>query len=146
MIPGDVDFHFDIGLPPRVSYACLAETALLAMEGRFESFTLGRKINIERVKEIYALFKKHDFRLAGLRSLGRYVTEEELAGKRELAERLRTDADLFEKTKKVAARRMAEIPVRSKGVETREHKTMGCRLSNGLDALSLWRGRTKTHP
>ena len=30
LIPGDVDFHYDIGLPPRVSYACLAETALLA--------------------------------------------------------------------------------------------------------------------
>jgi predicted amino acid dehydrogenase len=147
MIPGDVNFHFDIGLPPGVSYACLAETALLAMEGRFESFTLGRKINIDRVKEIYRLFKKHDFRLAGLRSLGRYVTEEELAGKRELAERLRRDAGLFEKTKNVAARRMAEIPVRSKGVEAHGHRAKeGSWLGNSLDALALWRGRTKTHP
>ena len=116
MIPGDVDFHYDIGLPPRVSYACLAETALLAMEGRFESFTLGRRISVERVKEIYGLFKKHDFRLAGLRSLGSYVTDADIAAKRELAEKLRESPELFETIKREAARKLAHIPVRSKGV------------------------------
>ncbi|MCA9959148.1 MAG: hypothetical protein KC443_08940, partial [Anaerolineales bacterium] len=70
LIPGDIDFGYDIGLPPKTSYACLAETALLAMEGRFEDYTLGRNITIERVKEIYHLFKKHQFQLAGLRSFG----------------------------------------------------------------------------
>ena len=65
LIPGDIDFGYDIGLPPKTSYACLAETALLAMEGRFEDYTLGRNIEIERVKEIYRLFKKHGFKLAG---------------------------------------------------------------------------------
>ncbi len=38
LIPGPVEFSFDIGLPQGVAYACLAEAALLAMEGRFESF------------------------------------------------------------------------------------------------------------
>jgi predicted amino acid dehydrogenase len=116
LIPGEVDFHYDIGLPPRVSYACLAETALLALEGRFESFTLGREISISRVKEIYGLFKKHGFRLAGLRSLGRYLSDEEIGSKRELAERLRSDPELLERTKRVAAQRLAKIPIRSKGV------------------------------
>ncbi|MBL8056099.1 MAG: hypothetical protein JNK29_05340, partial [Anaerolineales bacterium] len=55
LIPGDVDFGYDIGLPPKTSYACLAETCLLAMEGRFEDYTLGRNIELERVKEIYRL-------------------------------------------------------------------------------------------
>ena len=41
LIPGDIDFGYDIGLPPKTSYACLAETALLAMDGRFEDYTLG---------------------------------------------------------------------------------------------------------
>ena len=45
----------------------VAETALLAMEGRFEDYTLGRNITMERVKEIYRLFKKHGYRLGGLR-------------------------------------------------------------------------------
>ena len=36
LIPGPVKFSFDIGLPPGVAYACLAEAALLAMEERYE--------------------------------------------------------------------------------------------------------------
>ncbi len=88
-IPGDVDFGFDIGLPPKTAYACLAETTLLAMEGRFEDYTLGRNIEIERVKEIYRLFKKHGFELAGLRSFGRYITDEDIVRKRALADQLR---------------------------------------------------------
>jgi predicted amino acid dehydrogenase len=44
LIPGDIDFGYNIGLPPKTAYACLAETALLAMEGRFEDYTLGRNI------------------------------------------------------------------------------------------------------
>ena len=57
LIPGPVRFSFDIGLPPSVAYACLAEAALLAMEERFECFTLGRDVAPERVKEIYRLFR-----------------------------------------------------------------------------------------
>jgi hypothetical protein len=72
-----------------MAYACLAETAILAMEGRFEDYTLGRNITIERVKEIYQLFKKHQFQLAGLRSFGAYLTDEDVALNRGLAERLR---------------------------------------------------------
>jgi hypothetical protein len=93
LLPGDPDFGFDIGLPPGVAYACLAEAALLAMEGRFENFTLGRNIEMEKVKEIYRLFKKHGLKLEGLRSFGRYVSEEEIAYKRSLADELRRDPD-----------------------------------------------------
>jgi predicted amino acid dehydrogenase len=89
LLPGEPDFGFDIGLPPGVAHACLAETALLAMEGRFENFTLGRNIEVERVKEIYRLFKKHGLQLEGLRSFGRPVSNEEIAQKRELADELR---------------------------------------------------------
>jgi hypothetical protein len=93
LLPGAPDFGFDIGLPPGVAYACLAETAVLAMEGRFESFTLGRNIEMDKVKEMYRLFKKHGLQLEGLRSFGRYVTEEEVARKRELADELRQHPD-----------------------------------------------------
>lgn len=88
-LPGNPDVGFDIGLPEGVVHACLAEAALLAMEGRYENFTLGRNIEMERVKEIYRMFKKHGVKLAGLRSFGRYVTDEEIARKRELADDLR---------------------------------------------------------
>jgi predicted amino acid dehydrogenase len=116
LIPGRIDFGYDIGLPPGTAYACLAETALLAMEGRFEDYTLGRNISIERVKEIYRLFKKHQFQIAGLRSFGAYVTDEDLARKRALAERLRADPALLERTRAEAAERLAEIPAMAKGV------------------------------
>ena len=85
LIAGDVDFGFDIGLPPGVAYACLAETCLLAMAGRFEDFTIGRDLSMRRVKEIYRLFKKHQFRLAPLRSFDEVVTDEMFAEKRALA-------------------------------------------------------------
>lgn len=119
LIPGPVDFGFDIGLPPGTAYACLAEAALLAMEGRFEDYTLGRDIKLDRVKEIYRLFQKHGFRLAGLRSFGHYVSDEELATKRALAEDLRSDPVLLARTRAEAAERLAKIPPSSKGVTGR---------------------------
>jgi predicted amino acid dehydrogenase len=140
MIPGDVDFGYDIGLPPKVSYACLAETALLAMEGRFESFTLGRELSMDRVKEIYHLFKKHDFQLAGLRSLGKYVSESDLAGKRALAEELRNDPDLLARTRNEAARRLSEIPMMAKGVQAHSSPDPPTD-SSWLDNLALWFAR-----
>jgi predicted amino acid dehydrogenase len=116
VIPGPIDFHYDVGLPPGTAYACLAEAALLAVEGRFEDYTLGRNIEIGRVKEMYRMFQKHGFRLAGLRSFGRYVTDEELAAKRALADRLRNDPRELARVKAAAHAKLAAIPPMSKGV------------------------------
>jgi predicted amino acid dehydrogenase len=116
LIPGEIDLGYDIGLPPRTSYACLAETALLAMEGRFEDYTVGRNIDIGRVKEIYRLFRKHGFRLGGLRSFGTYVTDEDVAAKRARADELRADPALFEQVRVEAARKLATLPAFSKAV------------------------------
>jgi predicted amino acid dehydrogenase len=96
LLPGEPDFGFNIGLPPGVAYACLAEAAVLAMEGRFEQFTLGRNIEMDKVKEMYRLFKKHGLQLEGLRSFGRYVTDEEVARKRALADDLRQHPERLE--------------------------------------------------
>ena len=46
---------------------------------------------MDRVKEIYRLFKKHGFQLAGLRSFDEYVTDEDIARKRAIADELRRD-------------------------------------------------------
>jgi predicted amino acid dehydrogenase len=145
LIPGAIDFGYDIGLPPGTAYACLAETALLAMEGRFEDYTLGRNISIERVKEIYHLFKKHQFQLAPLRSFGAYITEDDLARRRDLAERLRGDPRLLERTKAEAAAKLARIPPMAKGVRApREHaalKWAGVAAAAGLVGVLLVRRR-----
>jgi predicted amino acid dehydrogenase len=123
LIPGEIDFGYDIGLPPKTAYACLAETALLAMEGRFEDYTLGRNISMEQVKEIYHLFKKHGFQLAGLRSFGKYITDEDVAEKLEIAQRFRSNPALFASFSQGAAQELAEIPVAAKGVRASEGET-----------------------
>jgi predicted amino acid dehydrogenase len=115
-IPGEIEIGYNIGLPPKTVYACLAETALLAMEGRFEDYTLGRNITMERVKEIYRLFKKHQFQLAPLRSFGAVISEADFARRRELAAKMLADRELFERTRAAAAEQLAALPAMSKGV------------------------------
>jgi hypothetical protein len=64
-LPGEVHMK-NIGLPKGVAYACLAETIVLALEGRFENFTVGRNIEWEKVREIYQLGLKHGMKLAAI--------------------------------------------------------------------------------
>ena len=65
-VPGEADFHFDFGLPPGTAYACMAETMVLALEGCYESYSIGKQMQVERVGEISQLARKHGFRLADL--------------------------------------------------------------------------------
>jgi len=68
-VPGEVDFHFDFGLAPGQAYACMAETMVLALEERYESYSLGKQMQPERVREIAQLARKHGFRLTELEEL-----------------------------------------------------------------------------
>jgi predicted amino acid dehydrogenase len=77
-VPGPVDFHFNFGFPAGKSYACMAETIILALEGRFEDYTIGKDISRQRVDEITALAAKHGFHLSGFRSFEHEVTEEQI--------------------------------------------------------------------
>jgi len=86
-VPGPVDFHFNFGFPPKTAYACMAETMVLALEERYESYTLGRDLSLDRVREIAALAEKHGFKLAGFRSFERQVTQEYIEGVRKAAGR-----------------------------------------------------------
>jgi len=91
-LPGTVAMK-DIGLPPGVVYACLAETVVLALEGRYETFTVGRTIEWEKVKEIYRLGLKHGMKLAAISGVNGVFTEGDFAAVRDLAlERRRTAA------------------------------------------------------
>jgi predicted amino acid dehydrogenase len=84
-IPGPVDFHFNFGFPPGNAYACMAETMALALEGRFEDYTLGKHITRQRVEEITAIAEKHGFRLSGFRSFEREVTAAQIESIRKRA-------------------------------------------------------------
>jgi predicted amino acid dehydrogenase len=84
LLPGQVRMR-NIGLPKNIAYACLAETIVLALEGRFETFTIGRNIEWQKVKEIYRLGLKHGMRLAAISGVNGVFTDEDLAKVRERA-------------------------------------------------------------
>jgi hypothetical protein len=67
----------------------MAETITLALEGRFEDYTLGRHLTRERVEEIDSMAKKHGFRLSGFRSFEREVTLEQIETVRRNASHVR---------------------------------------------------------
>ncbi|MBL8333974.1 MAG: dehydrogenase, partial [Rubrivivax sp.] len=78
-----------IGLPPNVIYACLAETIVLALEGRFEVFTIGRDTEWPKVKEIYKLGLRHGMKLAAISGVNGVFTDEHIAKVVELAKKAR---------------------------------------------------------
>ncbi|SFL92042.1 dehydrogenase [Marinobacter zhejiangensis] len=83
-LPGDVQMK-DIGLPKGIAYACLAETIVLALEARFENFTLGRNIEWENVREIYKLGLKHGMKLAAISGVNGVFTSDDFERVRTLS-------------------------------------------------------------
>ncbi|MEK8051256.1 dehydrogenase [Ideonella sp. DXS22W] len=83
-LPGEVQMK-NIGLPRGVAYACLAETIVLALEGKFENFTVGRQIEWEKVREIYQLGLKHGMKLAAISGVNGVFSDEDIARVRALA-------------------------------------------------------------
>jgi len=86
-VPGDVNFGFDFGFPPKTAYACMAETMILALEDYDKSFTLGKEVTLEQADTIARLARKHGFRLAGFRSFEKPVLPERIEEVRKLAGR-----------------------------------------------------------
>lgn len=115
-VPGPVDFGGDIGLPPKTAYACLAETLILTLEGRYECFTLGRDISLAGVKEIYKLGLKHGFKLAAIRGHKGIITDQEIALVRAKAEEAKARLALKE------ASEDEEVAVTEKQVKPRVTK------------------------
>jgi len=83
-LPGRVSMK-NIGLPKNVAYACLAETIVLALEGRFENFTVGRSIEWPRVREIYRMGLKHGMKLAAISGVNGPFSDADIRRVRRLA-------------------------------------------------------------
>jgi predicted amino acid dehydrogenase len=84
--PGQI---FDLGLSPGTALACMSETMVLALEERRESFTLGRGIDLAKVREIDALAAKAGFALADMRAFDKPVSPQDVAAIRAAAEKRR---------------------------------------------------------
>src|SRR5258707_558728 len=78
-VPGNVDFHFDFGFPPHKAFACMAETMALALEGRYENFSIGKNLTVDQALEMGAICNRHGFRLSGFRSFEKAVTDVQIA-------------------------------------------------------------------
>jgi predicted amino acid dehydrogenase len=78
-IPGpNASFNFDFGFPPKTSYACMAETIALALEGRYENYSLGKDLTVAQCKEIAEIARRHGFKLAGFRSFEHAVPDADI--------------------------------------------------------------------
>jgi predicted amino acid dehydrogenase len=84
-LPGDVKIEKTIGLEGETVYACLAETALLTLEGIFESFSISRELAYEKVVQIDRLSRKHGIRLSNIMGHTGIITDSEIASCRKLA-------------------------------------------------------------
>ncbi len=77
-VPGPVEFGLDFGFPPRSCEACMAETIILALEQRYDDYTLGAEVQLDRVEEIHALMRKHGFHISGFRRFERKISDDEV--------------------------------------------------------------------
>jgi fatty aldehyde-generating acyl-ACP reductase len=84
-VPGPVDFGFDFGFPPRHAYACMAETMALALDGRYEDYTIGKDISVAQAREMGEMATRHGFRLSGFRSFEQPVMAAQIERVRERA-------------------------------------------------------------
>lgn len=94
-VPGDMHLpkpdnpssEFSFGFPQGTSYACMAETMMLALDQRYECFTLGKDVSVAQVDAINEIATRHGFGLAGFRSFERAVDKEYIAHVRRNASR-----------------------------------------------------------
>jgi len=70
--PCEIKLKMDAGLAGNQIYACMAETMILTMEGRFENFSFGWEPSLEKLEDISALAQKHGFKPA-FTSFGRKI-------------------------------------------------------------------------
>jgi acetylornithine/succinyldiaminopimelate/putrescine aminotransferase/predicted amino acid dehydrogenase len=75
-VPGGPDLGWNFGFEKGLAYACMSETMMLALEGEYRHFSLGIDINVDTIAHIKKLALKHGFKLAGLRSFDRPLSEE----------------------------------------------------------------------
>ena len=85
LLPGSNIEMKDIGLPKNAVYAGLAETILLALEGRFEQFTKGSRTEFSKVKEIYKLGLKHGLKLSTISGVNGVLNKDDISRVKEFA-------------------------------------------------------------
>ena len=86
---GNPNEQFSFGFEPGTAYACMSETMMLALEGRYENFTLGKEVTARQVEEIGMMASRHGFELEGFRSFEKAVTAQHIENVKKAAHRNR---------------------------------------------------------
>jgi acetylornithine/succinyldiaminopimelate/putrescine aminotransferase/acyl-coenzyme A synthetase/AMP-(fatty) acid ligase/predicted amino acid dehydrogenase len=66
-VPGRPYLGVDFGFPSGLSFACMAETMMFALERRYEDASIGSDLSDAGLELVARLGQRHGFRLAGLR-------------------------------------------------------------------------------
>jgi hypothetical protein len=133
-LPGRVSMK-NIGLPKNVAYACLAETIVLALEGRFENFTVGRSIEWEKVREIYKMGLKHGMKLAAISGVNGPFSDEDIERVRQLA--------LTARAKQEAARQRAAAKEAAAGRPRSMRKSAAAKAAGASEPPAPAAAKTK---
>jgi hypothetical protein len=96
-VPGNVRFErvrepgreFNNAFAPGTALACMSETMVLALENRRAHYTLGRGIDLAKVREIETLATRAGFELADMRAFDKPITAETIAAARAAAQKRR---------------------------------------------------------
>lgn len=76
-VPGLPSLGWNFGFEEGLSYACMAETMMLALELNYCHFSLGSSgITLESILKTREMARRHGFRLASFRSFNRPLSEE----------------------------------------------------------------------
>ena len=62
-LPEHISFGFDFDLGKDEVYACMAEPMVLALEKRYENYSIGEDISLKKVEEILQLAEKWGFKV-----------------------------------------------------------------------------------
>ncbi|MEW5784088.1 MAG: aminotransferase class III-fold pyridoxal phosphate-dependent enzyme [Bacillota bacterium] len=76
-VPGLPSLGWDFGFEQGLSYACMAETMMLALEQHYKNYSLGSSgVNLETILQTRTWAAEHGFKLAAFRSFNRPLSED----------------------------------------------------------------------
>ena len=70
-LPNSPDLGWNFGFEKGTAFACMSETMMLALEGRYEHTSLGADLSLEQLELMRSLARKLGFSLAGFRAFDR---------------------------------------------------------------------------
>jgi len=77
-VPGAENINLFPGLPPGIICPSMAETIILAIEGRRENYVPISRVTVSQIREMAMLAKKHGFRISGARGVKSPLTQADI--------------------------------------------------------------------